>query len=99
MNSLWWMVIGMAAVTYLPRMLPITFLGKMNLPARLKSFLEYIPYAALGALIFPGIIGSTGDSASALGGTLAAIAAAWFKLNLLLVLIISVAAVYVIKLL
>jgi len=97
MNSLWWLIIGMALVTYLPRMLPITFLGQMNLPVRVRSFLEYIPYAALGALIFPGIINSTGDTASALGGTLAAIAAAWFRLNLLLVLLISVAAVYIIK--
>lgn len=98
MNQLWWLVIGMALVTYIPRMLPITFLGEMSLPPRFKLFLEYIPYAALGALIFPGVINSTGDTASAIGGVLTAIIAAWFKLNLLLVLIISVITVYLIKL-
>jgi len=97
MSSLWWLVLGMMVVTYVPRLMPIAFLRQMNLPPRLKSFLEYIPYAALGALIFPGVISSTGDSGSAIGGALAAIIAAWLKLNLLLVLTISVVAVYLIK--
>ncbi|MGE5449893.1 MAG: AzlD domain-containing protein [Methanomassiliicoccales archaeon] len=98
MDNLWWLVIGMMVVTYLPRLLPIAFLKSMNLPSGVKAFLEQIPYAALGALIFPGIISSTGDTGSAVGGAIAAIIAAWLKLNLLLVLTISVVTVYLIKL-
>ncbi len=49
-------ILGMAAVTYLPRLLPGLWMNDKPLPGRFQKWLENIPYAALGALIFPGIL-------------------------------------------
>lgn len=46
----------MFLVTYIPRALPVLLIEKTKLNRRMELFLEYIPYAALGALIFPGIL-------------------------------------------
>jgi branched-subunit amino acid transport protein len=50
------LVVGMGVVTYIPRMLPMTVLKRVTIAPRLRRFLENIPYAMLGALIFPGIL-------------------------------------------
>ncbi len=47
-------VILMALVTYIPRVLPMSFLHIDKIPTKFRKFLYFIPYAALGALIFPG---------------------------------------------
>lgn len=52
----WWMLFGMALVTYLPRMIPLTFLDGKELPPIVSAVLGNIPYAVLGALIFPAIL-------------------------------------------
>lgn len=49
-------IIGMALVTYLPRLLPALFLDRFKFPGWFKKWLQSIPYAALGALIFPGVL-------------------------------------------
>ncbi|WP_153732013.1 AzlD domain-containing protein [Sporosarcina obsidiansis] len=54
--SYWWMLLGMAVVTYLPRMIPLTFLDGKELPPVVSGVLRNIPYAVLGALIFPAIL-------------------------------------------
>jgi branched-subunit amino acid transport protein len=46
----------MALVTYLPRLLPAIFLDRFQFPGWFKKWLKCIPYAALGALIFPGVL-------------------------------------------
>ncbi|WP_342512956.1 AzlD domain-containing protein [Sporosarcina sp. FSL K6-1522] len=51
----WWLLFGMAIVTYLPRMVPLTFLDGKQLPPIVSGVLSNIPYAVLGALIFPAI--------------------------------------------
>jgi branched-subunit amino acid transport protein len=50
------LIVGMALVTYIPRLLPALFLDRFKFPAWFKKWLESIPYAALGALIFPGVL-------------------------------------------
>ena len=50
------LIAGMMLVTYLPRALPAAFLEKIRPGARAKRFLEMIPYTAMAALIFPGIL-------------------------------------------
>ncbi|MFJ7932856.1 AzlD domain-containing protein [Sporosarcina sp. NPDC096371] len=52
----WWMLLGMALVTYLPRMIPLTFLDGKELPPIISGVLRNIPYAVLGALIFPAVL-------------------------------------------
>lgn len=93
------LVLAMGVVTYIPRLLPMVVLRNMRLPGRLKTFLGFIPYAALGALIFPGILTSTGDIASAAFGLLACVVLALAKLNVMIVVIGGIAAVYLYQLL
>ena len=83
--KLLFVVIGMMIVTYLPRLLPLMGLGEASLPPRLASFLRYVPIAALGSLIFPSSLYSTGSVLSALAGSLAALTLAFFRLNIVLV--------------
>ncbi|MFZ4450466.1 AzlD domain-containing protein [Salibacterium aidingense] len=51
-----YLIIGMALVTYIPRMLPLVFFNAKKIPPRLEGILQNVPYAALGALIFPGAL-------------------------------------------
>ena len=46
--------LGMWAVTYFPRLLPLFAMSRVRLPARLMIWLSYLPAAILSALIFPG---------------------------------------------
>lgn len=78
-------VVLMALVTYIPRLIPMLFLNSIKLPAKLEVFLKYIPYAALGALIFPGILDSTGDRLSASIGGVISIILAYYRLNVIFV--------------
>ncbi|MBM7694021.1 branched-subunit amino acid transport protein [Peribacillus deserti] len=55
-NPIIWMIIGMGIVTYIPRLLPfILFKGK-ELPPFWQGVLKNIPFATLGALIFPAVL-------------------------------------------
>ncbi|MED3623063.1 AzlD domain-containing protein [Neobacillus thermocopriae] len=55
-SDVFWMIIGMAIVTYLPRMLPFVLLKGKELPPFIQGVLRNVPYATLGALIFPAIL-------------------------------------------
>lgn len=50
------LILLMMLVTYLPRMLPSLICDKLHFGKRFKRFLELIPYAAMTALVFPGVI-------------------------------------------
>ena len=56
-----YVVLGMAVVTYLPRMLPLTLLSRKTIPKSLSDFLEYIPGAVLSALLLPSILMVNGE--------------------------------------
>lgn len=86
-------ILVMALVTYIPRVLPLTvFQGKIK-SRFLRNFLQYVPYAALGAMTFPGIFYATENMLCALLGTAVAIVAAFFGGSLLVVAICAVLAV------
>ena len=68
-----WLILGMTAVTVLPRLLPVFLPTDLELSRFLRQWLDCVPYAALGALIFPGILSA--DPAGQLSGSLAAVAA------------------------
>jgi branched-subunit amino acid transport protein len=48
-------ILLMAAVTYLPRLLPLLFLSGKKLPAAIEIWLSYIPVAVLAALLGPSL--------------------------------------------
>ena len=56
----------MAVVTYIPRFVPITFFRREIKSVYLKNFLDYTPYAVLGALTFPDIFSSSGNPVAAI---------------------------------
>jgi branched-subunit amino acid transport protein len=94
--NLWWIIVLMAAVTFIPRLVPLLMLRERELHPTLKRFLRVIPYAALGALIFPGVLGAVPDlPAAAIAGMGAAVIVAWFRGGLILSVVASVAVVYV----
>lgn len=89
------LILGMGLVTYTPRMLPMVILKDLKLPVHLKRFFEFIPYAILGALIFPGILYSTNNIASAIFGGTVAVIVAFFRVNLVIVVISGILGVYI----
>lgn len=46
-------IIGMAIVTYLPRVLPAWFLSSRTLPIGLQRWLRYVPAAVLASMLLP----------------------------------------------
>lgn len=94
MAQLWVIVVLMALATYIPRMLPLVFLRDIHLPAFLRSSLEFIPYAILAALIFPGALSSTGNIQTSLAGIIAATVLGLLRLNIMLVVMGAIAAAY-----
>ena len=63
----------------------------------LRSFLYYVPYAALGAMTFPGILYSTGDLSLAIAGMSVALLLSFYGKGLLPVAVGAIAAVYAIQ--
>jgi branched-subunit amino acid transport protein len=60
-SSLIPLILGMAAVTYGPRLMPFLLMTNKQIPKRLDAFLKCIPAAAIGALIIPGVFSATPD--------------------------------------
>jgi branched-subunit amino acid transport protein len=90
------MIIGMAVVTYIPRMLPFVMFRGKQLPPFLQGVLNNVPYATLGALIFPAILFIQEDIWYGLVGAAAAFIVAFMGANVILVVIgsISVLTLY-----
>ena len=89
----------MALVTYIPRVLPVTVFRKQIRSRFIRSFLDYTPYAVLGALTFPDVFFSTGHLFSAAGGTAVAIVLGYKGKSLVVVAVAAIAAVYNLELL
>jgi branched-subunit amino acid transport protein len=49
-------IIGMMLVTYIPRLLPLWLLSSRNLPAYVERWLYYIPPSVLAALLLPSLL-------------------------------------------
>ena len=98
MNKAIIMIILTGLITYLARVIPL-LLYKGKEPSKfLRSFLEYIPYAALGTLLFPEILYSTESIITAiLGGVFASILIVK-KQNMVVVVGGTILLVYVINL-
>ncbi|MDV6376933.1 AzlD domain-containing protein [Sporosarcina sp. GW1-11] len=93
--SYWWMLLGMAIATYLPRMIPLTFLDGKELPPIVSGVLRNIPYAVLGALIFPAILHIQEDMLFGVIGTVVAFSLAFIGLDVMFVVIGTIAALAV----
>jgi branched-subunit amino acid transport protein len=91
-------ILGMAAVTYIPRMLPALFMDRFEFPAWFQKWLRCIPYAALAALIFPGVLSV--DSDEPLVGVIAGLFAAgmaFFNLHIVIIMVAAIAATILVQ--
>ena len=78
-------ILVMALVTYLIRMIPFNLFQKKIKNSFLLSFLYYVPYSCLAAMIIPGIFYSTSYKASAAAGLVTAIVQALRGKSLIIV--------------
>ncbi|SEO48167.1 Branched-chain amino acid transport protein (AzlD) [Amphibacillus marinus] len=91
-------IILMAVVTVLPRLLPAFIVDRIRFPEWMGRWLEVIPYAALGALIFPGVINVIPDQPYiGLAGGTAAILLSVFKLHIVIVVLGASLVVYLLN--
>jgi branched-subunit amino acid transport protein len=92
-----WMIIGMGLVTYIPRMLPFVLFKGKELPPFIQGVLRNVPFATLGALIFPAIfLIQENDIWYGVVGAAAAFIAAFLGANIIVVVLgaITVLSVY-----
>ena len=54
-------IFGLFVVSYIPRILPFALLGNRELPRGFRLWLQYVPTAVFGALIFTSIFGTGVD--------------------------------------
>ena len=67
------LILGMALVTYLPRLLPTFFAEKLSFGKRFNRFINLIPYTAMSALVFPSVLSMDASAwyIGAIGGAVA----------------------------
>lgn len=87
----------MSLVTYLIRMLPLTFFKKEIESNFINSFFSYIPYAVLAAMTFPEILYSTGNFISALFGGITAVFLSFKNKSMLTVALSSCLVVFIVE--
>jgi len=94
-----YIIIGMAVVTAIPRVIPAILVDKFKFKDWMNRWLQAIPYAALGALIFPGIL-TVKEDAPHIGliGGIVAVILAYVGLNIIFVVIGAIATVFILTL-
>ena len=98
-HNIYLYIIVMAGVTYLIRLLPLTFIRKEIKNIFIRSFLYYVPYVTLSVMTFPAILSATDSLWSALAGFIAAIFVAWKGGSLIKVSAVACIAVFLVELL
>ena len=98
MNNVYIYIIGMALVTYLIRVLPLTLIRKRITNKTIRSFLYYVPYVTLAVMTFPAILDATQSVWSAAAAFVVAIALAYIGKSLFFVAVSSSVTVLVIEL-
>lgn len=85
----------MALVTYLIRMLPMTLVRREIKSKTVRSFLHYVPYVTLAAMIFPSILTATKHPLAGMLALLASIGLAYQGASLVQVALAASVLVYV----
>ena len=87
----------MAFVTYLIRVIPLTFFRKKIENPYIQSFLYYVPYTCLTAMTFPAIFYASNSVLSALAGVVAAVVLAFYNKSLVTVAAAACMAVFLVE--
>lgn len=96
----WYIIIGGALVTILPRVLPVMLISKININSKVETFLKYIPVSILTALVFSELIISNNKLSINMPVLIAAFITsitAIKKNNLLLTVIVGVVSMAVLR--
>ncbi|OKL35845.1 AzlD domain-containing protein [Domibacillus mangrovi] len=92
-------VVGMTAVTYIPRMLPFIMFKEKELPVFWQGILRNVPHATLGALIFPGILTFHENSWFGIAGAAAAFLIAFMGVNIIFTVLGSIGVLTILSML
>ena len=91
-------ILGMWAVSYLIRVLPLTLIRRQITNRTIRSFLYYVPYVTLAVMTFPAILTATQSPISAWIALGAGLALAWFGCSLFQVSVACCALVFIAEL-
>ncbi|GAB3060708.1 AzlD domain-containing protein [Virgibacillus ainsalahensis] len=92
---IFFIIIGMSLVTMIPRIIPAFIVDKLQFRDWVNRWLNSIPFAALGALIFPAILTVIPDRPYiGLIGGLVAVGLAYVGLNIVIVVIGAIVTVF-----
>lgn len=100
--TLWLTILGMGMVTYAIRLSFILLLGRVEIPARIRQALRFVPPAVLSAIIFPELLQPQGrldlspGNVRLLAGLLAALVA-WRTKNILLTIAVGMGALWILQ--
>ena len=94
------LIIGMTAVTFIPRYGVLALLGRLEMPKPIFRALRYVPVTVLSAIIFPDLFLKNGNlnlvpGNSFLAAGIFAVLVSWRTKNLLLTIVLGMVALWV----
>ncbi len=95
--SFYMYVLVMAGVTWLIRVIPLVLINKEIKNKFIRSFLYYVPYAALASMTFPAILFSTTEVVAAVAGLIVAFIMAFKEKSLLFVAAFACLTVFIVE--
>ncbi|MDS1031003.1 AzlD domain-containing protein [Bacillota bacterium LX-D] len=100
MNTLFIITILLGGLaTYLTRVLPFIFYREKEPSQFVRSFLKYMPYGALGGLLFPGVLTATGNVTTSVIGACIASVLILLRQNMIIVVLGGIVSAYVAEIL
>lgn len=94
MNRVIMIMLLTGLVTYGTRVLPLVFYKDQKPSPFVRSFLKYMPYGALGGLLFPGVLTATGDVRTSLIGAAISGILIWTNKNMIMVVTAGILGAY-----
>ena len=94
------LILGMTLVTFIPRYGVLALMGRIEMPKPLFNALRYVPVTVLSAIVMPDLLMPNGSVNIALNNSFLAagiitIMVAWRTKNLLLTIVLGMAALWV----
>lgn len=94
------LIVGMTAVTFIPRYGVLALLGRLEMPKPIFRALRYVPVTVLSAIIFPDLLLKDGNLNLALNNSflvagIIAMLVSWRTKNLLLTIVLGMVALWV----
>ncbi len=102
-TTIWLVTLAMGLIAFLIRYSFIGLLGRLELPSALNRALRFLPAAIFSALVFPALVYRGGElnlspTNDHLVAGLLALVVAWRSKNILLTLVVGMAALWLLQL-